>query len=121
MRRQSCKATAQRARRCVPIEKVPALYQVLELAADLEPAFGIRSLLRAPRSLALPGSVLEGFISVAQKAGLFVDSFHQVGPGGAALTFLKFSIRGHVMAPGGSWPTPMPSPISGESEAEMAG
>jgi hypothetical protein len=38
MRTESGKATAPRARRCVPIENAPALYQVLELAADLEPA-----------------------------------------------------------------------------------
>lgn len=31
-------ATAQRARRCVPIEKAPALYGLLEGAAELEPA-----------------------------------------------------------------------------------
>jgi len=35
---QGGKTTAQRVPRQVPIENVPALYQVLELASDLEPA-----------------------------------------------------------------------------------
>jgi hypothetical protein len=83
---------------------------VVECTADSATTqLGLRSLLRAPRSLSVQGmSVAEAFIHVCQRAGIILDIFHQIGGGGAAQTFIKFSVRGHTFDPGGALPMPLP-------------